>query len=322
MSGPPAISFVVVVLNDYSSISRVVRHLRAQTIRSRIELVIVAPSAESIASCTDAEISGFSSVRKLYVGTIDDREVASVQGIQASAAPIVALNEDHAYPEPEFSERLVEAHAGPYAAVGPAVLNGNPGFLSWTNMLLSYGGWPPTMKRGELTDIALHNSSFKRDVLLSYGDQLAHLLSRSGGLLRKLREDGHKFLFEPSARIHHVNPSTPGATLQLRLKAGRLYAASRASSEKWSLVKRLIYTAASPMIPAVRIAGSRWALFGGRRGKDALPFVPPLMIGLLLDTVGQAIGYAVGPGNTADVLARFEFVRRQHVSARDRELYL
>ena len=319
---PPSISVVVVAFVNYSSVRRVVRHLRAQTIRNQVELVLVSPSAEAMTTCTSEEQRGFHSVRMLYVGKIEDREVASAAGIRAAASNVVALCEDHAFPEPEWCERLVEAHAGPYAAVGPAVLNGNPGFFSWTNMLLSYGGWPITMKRGEVADIPLHNSSFKRDVLSSYGDELAHLLSRSGGLLKRLRDDGHKLYFEPAARIHHVNPSKAGSTLSLRIMAGRLYAASRASSEKWSPVKRLLYTAASPALPAIRVAASRWALFGGRKGTDAVPFLPPLCIGLALDSLGQAIGYALGPGDTAEVLARFELVREKHVSARDQQLYM
>jgi hypothetical protein len=316
------LSIVIVALAKYASLRRVMRHLRAQTIRDRIEVIIVGPDAEAMREYTDAEGRGLAAVKQVYSGPIDDREIASAAGIRAASAPVVALVEDHAFPEPEFGERLVEAHAGPYAAVGPAVLNGNPGFFSWTNMLLSYGGWPVTMKRGEVKDIALHNSSFKRDVLLGYGDNLAHLLSRSGGLLKRLRDDGHKLFFEPAARIHHVNPSTVGATLDLRVKAGRLYAASRATSEKWSPVKRLIYTAASPALPAIRVATSRATLFGGRTGKGAVAFVPPLFIGLVLDSLGQAIGYALGPGDTAEVLARFEFTRIKHISARDVELYM
>jgi hypothetical protein len=314
----PALSIVIVALEDYSSIRRVVRFLRAQTIQSSIELIMVAPNESALASCTPDETRGFYSVMQIYAGVIDNREEASVLGICNATAPVVAIVEDHAYPEPEWSKALVDAHQGPWAAVGPAVLNGNPGILSWTNMLLAYGVWPPTLPRGEMAEIALHNASFKRDVLMSYGSRLGELLSRSGGLLPQLRADGHRILFEPAARIHHVNPSTLSATLALRVKAGRLYAATRASTEQWSVAKRMLYTVASPAIPAVRLATNGKSLFAGRRGARALPFVPLVLAGLVLDSAGQAVGYAFGPGDTAKALAGFEFERVKHVRKRDR----
>ncbi len=318
MSKPPDLSVVVVALKEYSTIRRVVRFLRAQTICNRIELIMVGADAPAMASCQPDEAAGFHTVKPIFAGSIRDREEASAIGIRQATAPVVALVEDHAYPEPEWGERLVDAHRGPWAAVGPAVLNGNPGMLSWTNMLLSYGGWPESLPRGEMSEIALHNSSFKRDILVSYGDRLGDLLARSGGLLKQLRTDGHRLLFEPTARIHHVNPSTVSATLQFRVKAGRLYAATRASSEHWSLAKRLIYVLASPALPAIRLATSGKSLFGGRTGVGAVAFVPPLFVGLVLDSAWQALGYAFGPSNTAEVLAHFELIRRTHLNPRDR----
>lgn len=317
MSTLPAMSIVLVALTDYSSIRRVVRYLRAQTIREQLELILVAPDAAALTTCPPEDLQGFYSVRHIFAGAITDREVASTLGIVHAAAPVVALVENHAYPDPEWAACLVEAHAGPWAAVGPAVLNGNPGILSWTNMLLSYGGWPESRARGEVSEIALHNSSFKRDILLSYGPRLSELLTRSGGLLERLRADGHRLLFEPRARIHHVNPSTLMATLHIRVKAGQLYAATRASSESWSAPKRMLYALGSPMLPAIRLATTGVVLFGGRRGTAALQLVPHLLAGLVLDAAGQMMGYAFGPGNTADDLAHFELVRFIHLNALD-----
>ena len=56
--------------------------------------------------------------------------------------------EDHSYPEPEWAEALLRAHAGPWTVVGPAVANANPDYTaSWVNYVLSYGGFAPPARR-------------------------------------------------------------------------------------------------------------------------------------------------------------------------------
>ena len=52
--------------------------------------------------------------------------------VVAATAPIVALTENHCFPDPDWAEKLVAAYDGDYAGVAPAIGNANPETtLSW-----------------------------------------------------------------------------------------------------------------------------------------------------------------------------------------------
>jgi len=93
---------------------------------------------------------------------------------------VVAFTEDHSFPTPVWAEALIARHREPWAAVGPAFLNGNPQTLrSWTNLLIEYGPWLDPLEAGVRDHIPPHNSSYKRDLLLAYGDELQGLVEAS-----------------------------------------------------------------------------------------------------------------------------------------------
>lgn len=152
-----------------------------------------------------------------------------------------------------------------------------------------------------------------------YGEALGDKLGRDGGLLDDLTAKGARFGFEPEAALAHVNPSTLSSTVDLRFSAGRLYGATRARTEQWSKARRLLYTLGGPMIPAVRLKRLHDDYFSGGRRRPLAPRVyPALTLGLVLDGLGQMVGYAAGPGGTVEKLATFEMDRLQHISARER----
>ena len=313
------LSVVLVTAGGFGNIRRTVRHLRAQTVPRRLELVIVASSEASLADRQPGETDGFGRVVVVPVGPIENVDKAAAPGIRRATSPVVAIVEDHAYPEPTWAEALIEAHQQSYAGVGTAVLNANPAsLLSWTNMLIAYGRWGENAASGETDDIPRHNSSFKRNVLAAYGDDLERLLGREGGLLQDLRAKGHRFYLQPAARIAHVNPSRFLSTADLRMNAGRLYGARRAARGRWSVPKRALYAAAGPLIPLIRFKRLRKELFGSGQRRELVPRVfPALLLGLALDGLGQMAGYLFGPGRSLDKLAVFEMERFQHLTTRD-----
>lgn len=315
----PALSVILVAAGGYDTIRKVVGHLRAQTARERIELVLVAPSRGAIAPI-DALVAAFSAVRVVEVGPIRAKDQAAADGVRAAAAPVVALVEDHAYPAPDWAAAIIEAHRGPWVAVGPALGNANPAStFSWANLLLAYGRWCEPGQGRVVDDVPVHNGSFKRDALLRYGADLGRLLEREGGLTRALAADGGCFYLEAAARIDHVNVSRPAAALALRFHAERAYAATRAREGRWSPARRLAYLAGTPLLPLLRLRYI-WPFL--RRADQAHHLLPRLWpaLGLLLlaHTAGAASGYAMGIGNAVQRLADFEFDRTRYLTARDR----
>lgn len=320
-TGASALSVIVVTPERFSSLRRTVRHLREQTVQDQIELIIVAPSEEALGDLEPGELGGFHSVQHVTVGPIRNVDKAAAHGVPASHAPVVAFVEDHAYPTPGWAEALLEAHEGPWGVVGSLMLNANPGsMLSWTNLLIAYGPWTAPAAGGEMAALPGHNISYKRDLLTQYGENLEQKLGRDGGLLESLQAQGHRLYLEPEAGIYHANPSLLSSTSGLRFDAGRLYGATRAEQHGWSPAQRLLYIAGGPLIPLVRFKRLREELFGDGRRDELRPRVfPALMLGLVLDGLGQMAGYAFGPGGTTERLALFEMDRPRHLTPADRK---
>jgi hypothetical protein len=309
-------SVVVVTLDRFRTMRRTAGALRAQTARARIELILIGPTEEGLAERDPRETDGFFAVHTVAVGPIENVDRAAAHGIRMAKAPVVAIIEDHAYPEPEWAEAVLRAHEGPWAAVGAVMENANPGTaLSWANLLLAYGAWVEPVAGGETVSISRHNLSFKRLVLEQFGEGLESYLGRDGGLLQRLRADGHRFYLEPAARVHHANPSRLSATVTLRLNAGRLAGATRSRLEQWSPLRRTLYVLGGPLIPVFRARPLHRKVF--RAGLFPRAY-PALLLCLVLDGIGQMLGFALGPGESAQTLSDFEVGRPRHMTARDR----
>ncbi len=316
----PLLSVVVVTPLRFANIRRTIRHLRAQTIAAQIELVVVAPDDAALSDAAAHELEGFWSVLTVPTGPIADVERASAAGIHRTTAPVVGLIEDHAFPEPEWAAAMVDAHTGPWVAVASTIVNANPDrMLSWCNLLVAYGPSVEPVTEGARDAIPGHNLSFKREALVAYGESLRDRLGREGGLLADLRANGGQFLLSARARVHHINPSTVAATAEVRVNAGRLYAARRATSGEWGVARRALYIALGPLIPFVRFTRVTRELFGdGRRQELARRVRPAVFAGLVFDAVGQMLGYAFGEGRSRHVLTHFELDRMLHITAHER----
>lgn len=322
MSGPgsPAMS-VVIATDAFETIRRTISHLRAQSVCGRLELVIVSlPDVEL--PLDGEELAGFHGVRAVRVEDIRLLSWARATGVRAAGAPIVALAESHCYPDPDWAEALLEAHEGPWTAVGPAVYNANPASsMSWINLLLDYGPWLGPTPGGEMSDLPGHNSSYKKGVLLAYGPRLEKMLEAERIMHLDLRARGHLLYQAPAARVRHLNVTSTSSWLRERFQGGRGFAAAR--SYAWSPLRRVVYAAGSPLIPLVRWPRLRRDL---RRigGQSHVPrrALPALGLALLVSALGELAGYAAGPGDSMDYLARVELHKERYVSEEERAALL
>lgn len=312
----PAMS-VIVATERYETVRTLIRHLRAQTVREQLEIVIAAPSAQTL-GLDPADLEGFHSVRVVEIGPVGVVGWARAAGVRQATAPIVALTESHAFPVPGWAEALIAAHRQPWAAVGPSVRNANPvNMISWTSLFMDYGLWVEHAG-GEVGDVPGHNSAYKREIFFSHESELTALMEIETMFHWALRRQGHRFCVEPGAAIYHVNVSLPSAWLMERWHAGRVFAATRARG--WSWGRRLLFTAASPAIPLLR---ARRILRQIRRAglhRRLLPrIVPVLVLSLLVSAAGEMIGYAAGAGRSWSVVYRLELHKLRFVSDRERQ---
>jgi hypothetical protein len=317
-TGTAALSVVLVAGGGLAGIARTMRHLRAQTARDRIELIVVAESARTV----DGDALGgdvFAACRVVEVGPITQRGDAAAKGIRTATAPIVAMIEDHSYPAPEWAEAFLRAHDGPWTVVGPAVANANPDYVaSWVNYVLAYGSFAPPLAAGQRELLPWHNSAYKREALAPFGDRLGTLLEWEGWLQAELRATGHTMYLEPAARTEHANVSRGWSTVGLNLQRGRILGAQRAARERWPYWRRLVQAAAFPLFPLLQL---RHTLPAMRKLSipDALRPRVYVSLGATLGVLAaaEAWGLLAGEGNAISRIEDYELHRTKHLSRRE-----
>jgi hypothetical protein len=293
----------------YDTIRRTVQALRRQTVPDRIELILLGPTSDALTGAT-SDMAGFGAHQMLVVGPIAKSSEVRATGIRAARAPVVAFMQDHCFPAPRWAEALITRHQGPWAGVGFVFNNDNPSTAtSWVNFLLQYGEWADPPPAGPPRHIGGHNGSYKRDVLLFYGDELPRLLEHSSTMQWDLMLHGHRFTLDPEAKASHQNHSRLFPSVKLRFYAGRLFAARRAVL--WPVWRRFVYALAWPAIAAVRFARlTRAAVRVGEQRR--LPRLVPVSVLLLVcDGVGQAVGYLAGGGNAMEFITTQEYHRHR-----------
>lgn len=310
-------SVVVVTPDTYQTVSKTMRHLRTQAKREALEIVLVAPAAGRL-KFDAAEMRHFLSHKIIEVGHMSSTARARAAGVRAASAAVVAFVEDHAYPAPGWAEALINRHREDWAAVGPAMTNANPrSTTSWANLLIEYAQWLDPLEAGERDHLPGHNGSYKRDILLQYGDRLEAMLDAESILHWDLRARGHRLWLEPKARTFHENFSVRSSSIPLRFNGGRLFAASRA--RVWPLWRRALFTVAAPLIPAVRCYRIVRELSKPGRPRHLLPrLLPELIVGLACDGAGEMFGYALGAGDAMRKLSDMEFHRERYLVEQDR----
>jgi hypothetical protein len=313
----PSISVILSAMRSFSVLESTIARLCVQTICDQMELILVGPPQAEPKWTAELQ-RRFQAVQIVAVEPFVSIGQSNALGVEHARAEVVVFGEDHCFPEPGWAEALVSAHEGPWAAVGPQVSNANPhSAVSRADFLIGYSPWASPSESGEVEILTGHNSSYKKAVLLEYGDALADLLQAETVLHYDLARRGKKLYLEGRARTAHVNFSRLSSWSTIQGMQGRVFAAER--RKNWGFGKRLLFAAASPLIPAVRLARISRQYFSAPRSTLAyVATLPHLTFGLALDGIGQCVGYALGAGNTVDDIATLELQRIDHITDLDR----
>ena len=290
----PDLAVVLVVGERRERAVRALASLLAQSAIERMEVLLYDLGPDGAPPIDGSDHPAVRTIR-LPPGTLFS--AAKAHGVRAASAPVVAFVEEHTRVHDGWAEALIKAHRGPWAGVGAEVHNANPTApLSRLLELLNYHPWLPPAPRAEFAILPGHNSSFKRDLLLAYGEELEDLLRAELVLHQRLHRDGHRLLVEPTVRFEHLNETTLASAARGRFLWNRLYGPMRARIFRWSLGRRLFYVAATPLIPFYSLA--RIGLSLGRRRPDLLPRValasPLLLLVQLISACGHSAGLLFG----------------------------
>ena len=307
----PALSAIVLVKDSYDSIRQLMDCLRRQTTAGQIEIVFVSPSAAQL-KLREPELECFHSWLVVEIGRIKSIAHGYAAGIRRAQAPVVALTQDHAFPDSRWAELFIAAHQQEWAAVGPRVTNGNPDTtVSWADFYISYGEWTHPDSSGAVRHLPGHNSSYKLRVLLEYEDELDYLLEAESILHRRLNAAGYKLMLESNTCTAHLNYASWSSWLPKRYYQGRQFASTWA--RLWSRSRRFMFVAGSPLIPWIRLGRIQGHVRREQGSGFLLKLMPSLVLGLLAEGIGQATGYACGADNCLEKITRYEFDRLEHV---------
>jgi hypothetical protein len=290
--------------------------MMAQTRRNEIEVLLCAPTRDAIGP-ERSEWNVLHSVRVIEIGPLRIVAEAKALAVRNASAAIVAFAEEHAFPMPNWANALIRRHAEPHAVVGPTMVNPNPlKPISWANFLIEYGPWMSPAEGGTRTHLPGNNSSYKRDVLLAFGDRLAKVLDAETLLHWELTAAGHTLYLDPAAVTRHVNITHLPSFRRVHFQYGRMFASQRC--REWPLLRRIIYTAGSAAIPLIRFV----RLWPDLRRNPTLPrgdmrFWFYLALGLTDAAAGESAGYLFGAGDSREHIFELEFHRQRHLHPSD-----
>lgn len=322
MSGPHSLemSVVLVTLDCYERIRRTMRHLRSQTVKEQLEVIIVAPSLNML-DLDEAEVKDFLQVQVVAVGPIRSTGAAIAAGMRRASAPVVVYAEEHTYPLPGWAEALIMAHRQSCGAVGAVLTNANPRtMISWAQLFTDFGASAEAESGGVVQHLPWHHTSYKKALLADYSNtELEALMETEGFLQRDLQAKGYRLYLEPAAKSNHLNVSSMSSLIESEFVGGRLFGAARARYERWSPLRRFLYIVGGPLIPLVRLQRTLRIIRRPCRQHGLFPGVLPwITLGLAMHGLGEVVGYAFGSGDAATRRMSFELNRCRHVAKQER----
>jgi GT2 family glycosyltransferase len=240
-------SVIVPSFNSRRTIERCLSSLVGQTRRDLFEILVADSSSDGTVRIIELQ---FPEVRLFH---FNERKLpGDARNFAASRAcgNILIFFDADCFVEPDWIERVIEAHAGDYAAVGGALYNGNPQCRSGVaHYLFEFSPWLPGSSPREQDDIPGGCLSIKRWAFDRYGPFPEGSYSEDTVLCWRMRAGGERLLFAPSIRIFHLH--TMGVSELLRVKAyhGRCFAWQR--SRRLRPWKRLTFAVLAPGLPVI-----------------------------------------------------------------------
>jgi hypothetical protein len=226
--------------------------------------------------------------------------MARAFAVREAAAPVVAFVEEHVRVPEGWLPAVIRAHeSSPAAAIGPVVICANPGEgVSDAIHLMNYSEYlPGSPLREDLAMLEGHNCTYKRNVLLGYGERLPLLMSNEPLLHWRMRREGHGVQLNPEIRVVHRNETRLRDICRGYFLWSLSFGASRAVIQHFSRGRRWLYALGAPLVPFVRIARIGRSALRRRRPellRTLVRHLPSIFLAQLVSALGQSVGLLVG----------------------------
>jgi hypothetical protein len=304
MAEVPTLSVIVVISSDTISPRADVSHLKGcLDALSRQQ----DPPATEIIVPHHQDVDGIEELSRRYPAVVflpvpgasiaqrsgggrEHHDVLRAHGLRIATGEVIALLEDYARPDPDWSAKIVAAHRRQWAAVGGAIENGIDRPLNWAVYFCDFGKYQNPLPPGPTPFASDINISYKRAALEAirplWSDSYREIVV-NGALI----ERGDGLVLSPEIVIHHYRADL-GLSFALRERFiwGRSYAVTR--SMVIGDVKRYLYAALSLGLPALLLARmGRTAWTRGRHFPAFLRALPNLLPLVISWSAGEMIGY-------------------------------
>jgi hypothetical protein len=310
---------VLATPGSLATMDRTIECLACQTVAHELELLLVVPDHADSGE-PGVSLERFHSHRVVEIGPFERVGTGYAAGAAAAAGEVVALGEDHSYPEPGWAEALIDRHREPWGAVGAVIANANPGSAaSWADILAAFGPFVEQASGGEVGSLPGHNTSYKVRALPASASVLEDGLNDEWQLHRWMAARGDRLYLEPRAVTRHVNFAAIRPWTSNQFWNGWATATER--SARWPARRRAAYALAWPLIAAIRLRAVLRDLARVREAVELPPGVAPMVVAaLLLDAAGQGTGFLTGiRPKLAEGELRREFERVNHIRPADRQ---
>jgi hypothetical protein len=292
----PPLSIVVVSFNGPPLLEACLASLEGQAAKAGAEILVVRAGPREGPPWAALE-RRFPAVRWPGAPAGSTNPRLRALGIASAQAEIIGLLEDDCVIDPAWCETALEAHQGPWAAVGGAV---EPGpyrrSCDWAVFLYEYGRFLRPFEAGPATDLPGNNVIYKRGALASVPGLDAdgfydvfihqHLLASGQGLFRT-----------PTLVVQNRN-FWPLSYLAISpFHHGRGFAAKRA--DRMAPANRAIRALLAPFLPVVQVYRlARLTLDRRRLLGRLIVSLPATVLFSGSWAAGECVGYVAGPGKS------------------------
>jgi hypothetical protein len=302
----PRLSVVLVAGAQRRRTQRVLDALAIQTAIDSIEVVVV-----DLHDGGAPRLGVASGLRHVYAErpAISRWGAARAEGVRLASGQLIGFIEDHCFPEPEWAGRVIEAFDSSCAVVGYAFTNANPRtYVSRASLMARYGQFVHPARPGLAPVVSGNNVAYRRELLVSFGHELAGLLTIDFNLQEVLGKRGLQLTVEARARAAHMNFTSIIRDCVTGHWYCRLLAARRAETQSWSTARRLVHGFGAPLgSPAIRLLRLLRSLQGRQPLWGQTAAALPLIAGwYLTDALGESLGYLFGAGRSEDEALRWE----------------
>lgn len=317
----PLLSVVVAIVSDTTGhpdtahLEPCLEALGRQPLASRMEIIVpYHPAVKGITALKGRYPKAhFLEVADLRTytrdgGSREHHDELRARGLAVARGSVVALIEDHGRVAPDWSTRLLEAHAGSFAAVGGAIENEVDRSLNWAVYFCDFLRYQNPLPEGETAIVSDANVAYKRPALESIRPIWQEIFHEAS-VTAALRSRGQQLSLASAVVLQqHRQGLRLGSALRERFVWGRSYAATRARLARVS--QRVFWAAFAPLLPVLMM--TRMTLMAWKKRRTVRAFLKafPLTCALAVSwSCGEWTGYVTGRANAAgsqaaDAIAR------------------